>query len=192
LSEIGRGEEALAHFKRAVELDPLNLTAITNLAVGYENMRQYDLALEQYKQVLEIDPNYANAHYNLSQTYWDMGKYDLWLEEWKKAAALADDREDLAIAEEAARAYPKGGFRAALSRGIELRKQLAQRRYVDSGFIAFDYAALGDKDQAFSWLEKGYSEKAGSLGYIKVATQMDSLRSDPRYIDLLMRMGLPQ
>jgi TolB-like protein/Tfp pilus assembly protein PilF/predicted Ser/Thr protein kinase len=192
LAEIGRSQEAIPHFKRALELDPLNLTARTNLAVGYENSRQYDQALEQFKQTLEIDANYPSAHYNLSQTYWDMGKYDLWLEEWKKAAALADDREDLAIAEGAAQAYAKGGYRAAHSRSIELRKQLAQRRYVDSGFIAYDYAALGDKDQTFYWLEKAYSEKAGSLEYIKVARQMDAFRSDPRYIDLLKRMGLPQ
>jgi len=132
------------------------------------------------------------AHSNLSQMYWDVGEYALWLEEWKKGAALADDREELAIADEATRAYAKGSVRAALTRDAELRTQLAQRRYVDSGFIAYDYAALGEKDQAFSWLEKAYSEKAGSLGYIKVAKQMDSLRADPRYIDLLKRMGLPQ
>ncbi len=192
LSEIGRSEEAIAHFKRAVELDPLNLTAHTNLASGYENARQYDLALEQFKQTLEIDPNYASAHSNLSQTYQDMGEYDLWLKEWNKASTLANDREDLAIAEEVARAYAKGGLRAALSRDIELRKQLVQRRFVDFGFIAYDYAALGDKDQTFYWLEKAYAQKAGSLGFIKVAKLMDPLRSDPRYIDLLKRMGLPQ
>ena len=121
-----------------------------------------------------------------------MGKYDLWLEEWKKGATLANDQEDLAIAEGVTRSYAKGGYRAAVSRDIELRKQTAQRRYMDLGFIAYDYAALGDKDQTFAWLEKAYSEKAGSLGYIKVTTLMDSLRSDPRYIDLLKRMGLPQ
>jgi eukaryotic-like serine/threonine-protein kinase len=192
LSSTGRSEEALAHFRRAVELDPLNLTAQTNLATGYENARQYDQALEQFKKTLEIDANYPSTHSNLSQTYWDMGKYDLWLEEWKKAASLANDRDDLALVEEAARAYAKGGYRAALVRDIELRKQQAQRRYVDVGFIAYDYAALGDKDQTFAWLEKAYSEKAGSLGYIKVAKGMDPFRSDPRYLDLLKRMGLPQ
>jgi serine/threonine protein kinase/tetratricopeptide (TPR) repeat protein len=190
LSETGRVEEALAHFKRAVELDPLNLTAQTNLATGYENARQYDQALEQFKKTLEIDANYPSTHSNLSQTYLDTGKYDLWLEEWKKAASLANDREDLAIAEEVAHAYAKGGYRAALVRDIELRKQQAQRKYVDVGFIAYDYAALGDKDQTFAWLEKAYSEKVGSLGYIKVAKVMDPLRSDPRYLDLLKRMGL--
>jgi eukaryotic-like serine/threonine-protein kinase len=192
LSSTGRSEEALAHFKRAVELDPLNLTAHTNLATGYENARQYDQALEQFKQTLEIDPNYASAHSNLSQTYLDMEKYELWLKEWAKGAALADDREDLAIAEEVARAYKKGGWRPAFVRDIELRTELAQRRFMDPGFIAYDYAALGDKDQTFYWLEKAYSVKAGSLGYIKVAKVMDPFRSDPRYRDLLKRMGLPQ
>ena len=192
LSETGHTEEALAHFKRAIELDPLNLTAQTNLATGYDNARQYDRALEQFKKTLEIDANYPSTHSNLSQTYWDIGKYDLWLEEWKKAASLANDQDDLALAEEVAHAYAKGGYRAAVVRDIELRKQQAQRKYVDVGFIAYDYAALGDKDQTFAWLEKAYSEKAGSLGYIKVGKVMDPFRSDPRYLDLLKRMGLPQ
>jgi hypothetical protein len=66
---------------------------------------------------------------------------------------------------------------------------LAKRRYVDPGDIAYNYAALGDKDQAFYWLEKAYSEKAESLQFIKVAKPMDPFRSDPRYIDLLKRMA---
>jgi tetratricopeptide (TPR) repeat protein len=170
----------------------LNLTFNTNLASGYGSARQYDLALYQYKKTIEIDPNYASAHNNLADTYRDMGKYDLWLEEWKRGATLADDRERLAIAEETARAYAKGGLRAAVSRMIELRKQLARRRYVDPASIAYDYATLGDKDQAFFWLEKAYSEKAESLQFLKVVKEMDPFRSDPRYIDLLTRMGLPQ
>jgi eukaryotic-like serine/threonine-protein kinase len=192
LSAVGRHEEALSQYKQALESDPLNLNYNTNLAAGYGYMRQYDLALDQFKKTIDIDPNYASAHDNLGQTYRDMGKYDLWLEEWKKAATLADDQEDFAVANEAARAYAKGGFRVAISRIVELRKQLAQRRYVDSAFIAYDYAALGDKDQAFYWLEKAYSEKSGALVNIKLSKQMDALRSDPRYIDLLKRMGLPQ
>ena len=65
-------------------------------------------------------------------------------------------------------------------------------RYVDPAWIAYQCAALGDKDQAFYWLERAYSEKAGRLQYIKVVKPMDPFRSEPRYIDLLKRMGLPQ
>ena len=192
LSGIGRSSEALTQFKKALDSDPLNLTFNTNLATGYRDARQYDVALDEYKKTIEMDPNYASAHDNLATLYRDMGKYDLWLEEWKKAEVLANDREELGIAEEATRAYTKGGFRAAISRIIELRKQLAQRRYVDAGEIGYAYARLGDKDQAFNWLEKAYSEKSESLQFIKVAKPMDPFRSDPRYIDLLKRMGLPQ
>jgi TolB-like protein/Tfp pilus assembly protein PilF/predicted Ser/Thr protein kinase len=192
LSGLGRHQEALAQFKRALELDPLNLTFNTNLATGYSNERRYDLALDQFKKTLDMDPNYASVHDNLANAYFDMGKYDLWLEEWKKADALYPDPEQLAIAEEAARAYAKSGSKAAITRRIELNKQLAQRRYVDPGWIAYDYAALGDKDQTFFWLEKAYSAKAESLGYIKVTKSIDPFRSDPRYVDLLKRMGLPQ
>ena len=63
---------------------------------------------------------------------------------------------------------------------------------MDPGNIGYQYAKLGDKDQAFAWLEKAYEEKAGSIQYIKTAPEMDSLRTDPRYTDLLKRMGLPQ
>jgi hypothetical protein len=121
-----------------------------------------------------------------------MGKYDLWLEEWKKAATAADDSDDLANEEQVRRAYEKGGFHAALIRDIEIKKQLAKRKYVDSGWIAYDYASLGDKDHAFEWLEKAYAENAGTLSFVKIWKAMDPLRIDPRYADLLKRMGLPQ
>jgi tetratricopeptide (TPR) repeat protein len=187
----GRHEEALAQFKRALQIEPLNLTFNFNLAIGYANSRQYDLAVDQFRKTIEMDPNY-NAHDNLSGTYFDMGKYDLWLEEWKKAATLNNDHEQVAIAEEAAKTYAKSGYRPTISRIIELYKQLSQRRYVDLGQIAYYYADLGEKDQVFDWLDKAYSQKAGSLPYIKIVKSMDRFRSDPRYTDLLKRMGLPQ
>jgi eukaryotic-like serine/threonine-protein kinase len=192
LSYFGRNEEALAHFKRALEIDSLNLTFNTNLATAYASARQYDLALDQYKKTIDMDPSYASAHDNLGATYFDMGKYDLWLEEWKKAETLYPDPEELAIAEEAARVYAKSGGRDAIKRVAELREQLAQRRYVDRTWIAYLYAAIGDKDLAFHWLDRAYSQKSEGLQLIKAARSMDALRPDPRYADLLKRMGLPQ
>jgi len=169
LDANGRHEEALTQFKRALEVDPLNLTFNTTLASSYGDARQYDLALDQFKKTIEIDPNYASAHDNLARAYRNMEKYELWLEEWKKAATLTNDREDLAIAEEAARVYTKSGFRSAIGRTIELRKQLSQRRYVDPADIAYAYATLGDKNQAFYWLERAYSQKSSGLQFLKVA-----------------------
>jgi Tfp pilus assembly protein PilF len=192
LSEVGRHDEAIAQLKRAVELDPLNLNYNDNLGQMYREARQYDTSIDQLKKTFEIDPNFAPAHYDLSFTYREMGKYDLWLEEWRKGANLADDREDLGIADDVARVYATSGYRAAVNRIVELRKKLANRSYVDPASIAYNYAALGDKDQTFYWLEKAYSEKAGRLQGIKIVKPMDPFRSEPRYIDLLKRMGLPQ
>jgi eukaryotic-like serine/threonine-protein kinase len=189
---LGRQQEALAEIKRAMELDSLNLSYLNNLGELYKYGRQYDLAIEQFKKVMEMDPSFPLAHYELSDTYYAMGKYDAALGEWKKAAVLSSDKEDIVIANEVTKVYGRSGFHAALVESVELLKQLGKRRYVDPGDIGYGYARLGDKDQAFAWLEKAYAEKADSLLYIKVKFAMDALRSDPRYTDLLKRMGLPQ
>ena len=139
-----------------------------------------------------MDPNYASAVMNLSGTYYALHQYDLWLENWKKALTLMSDHEGQEIAEEASQAYAKSGYQAARRRILELNLQLAKKRYVDPGGIAMDYAALGEKDQAFVWLEKAYAEKSDAISYIKVDPDADSLRSDPRYAALLKKMGLPQ
>ena len=191
LDRMGRLDEAFAQYKHALGPDPLNLTLNTNLAGIYEDKGQYDEALDQFKKTLEIDPNYASAHDNLSRLYRNLGKYELWLEEWKKGATLNNDQDDLSICEEVTLVYTKGGFRTAQTRNVELLKRLAQRRYVDPAVIAYESAHLGDKEQVFFWLEKAYSEKSGALQFIKMAKPLDSFRSDPRYIDLIKRMGLP-
>jgi eukaryotic-like serine/threonine-protein kinase len=192
LSQMGRHNEAIVQAKRAVELEPLNLKYNDTLAAMYRDARRYDLAIEQYRKTLDIDPNYASALRNLSGTYASLHRSDQWLENWKKAATVINDRDELEMAEEAARVYSKSGYRAAISRVIELQLGLKKRRYVDPADIAYNYAELGEKDQAFSWLEKAYSEKSDLLAWVKVETRMDSLRSDPRYTALLKKMGLPK
>jgi len=162
-----------------------------NLAIGYSNSRQYDLAIEQYKKIREIDPS-ANIHGNFSNTAFAMKNYDLWLEEWRKADELNEDKDDLVIALETARVYNKSGLRGALFRRIEMQQQLGKRRYVDPALVGFDYAAIGMKDEAFQWLEKGFAEKSEGMQYLKSSSELDPIRSDPRYVDLLKRMGLPQ
>ena len=139
-----------------------------------------------------MDPGFASAHDSLGFVHLQMGRYDLWLDEWRKATALGGDKEEAAIADEVAKVYGQSGLHAALVQEVELYKQLAKRRYVDPGTIGYQYAKLGDKDQAFAWLEKAYTEKAGSLQNIKIAPSLDSLYADPRYSNLLNRMGLPR
>ena len=172
LSWEARHTEAISHLRRAVELDPLNLQFQCNLGQVLANAGQEDAAVEQLKKALEMDPNFSYAHVELRTIYRDAGKYDLAMEEWKKFAALNDDPEEVAIAADSAQVYAKSGIKAAITREIEMRKELGKRRYQDPSEIAYLYAQLGDKEQSFAWLDKWHN--------------------DPSYIGLLKQMGLPQ
>lgn len=98
----------------------------------------------------------------------------------------------MSIAQDAAGVYAKSGIKAAVAREVELRKQLAKRRYGDPTEIAYLYAQLGDKEQTFAWLDKARAEKSGGLEPVKIVRALDQWHSDPRYIDLLKQLGLPQ
>ena len=108
-----------------------------------------------------------------------------------KGARLNNDSDDLARVDAAKREYPKSGYRGALKRVVAVQEEQSKRIYIDPAWIAGNYALLGDRDLAFSWLGKAYKEKSGGLPFIKGGFLFDSLRSDPRYADLLKRMGLP-
>jgi len=190
LTEEGRHSEAIAQAKQAIQLEPLNLKYNDSLSAMYRYAGQYELALDQARKTQEMDPSYASSARNLSEASAALHQYDLWLENWRKAATLANDHEDLEMAEDAARVYAKAGYQAAMKRIIELRLQLVKRSYVDPAKIGFDYAELGEKDEAFSWLEKGYAEKSDFTAYIKVEWRLKSLRSDPRYAAMLQKIGL--
>jgi eukaryotic-like serine/threonine-protein kinase len=191
LEFLGKMDDVFKHLRRAIALDPLNLNGLDNLAEAYIYTGQYAESIEEGKKIVEIDPNFANVHLHLSEAYFLAGKYDLWLEEWQKVATLNNDSESLALAEAAKREYPKSGYRGALKRVVALQEEQAKRMYVDPVQIASNYALLGEKDKAFILLEKAYAEKSALIGYLKDFREFDSLRSDPRYADLLKRMGLP-
>jgi len=192
LESLGKVDEAIKRLLQAVSLDRMNLNGLDNLAEAYIYAREFAQSIEQSKKVLEIDPTFANAHFHLGLAYSLVGKYDLGLEEFEKGARLNNDSDALAVTEVAKREYAKSGYRGALKRFAALEEEQARRIYIDPAWIASRHAELGEKDLAFTWLEKAYAEKSGFLLYIKVLPRFDSLRSDPRYAELLKRMGLPQ
>jgi serine/threonine protein kinase/Tfp pilus assembly protein PilF len=191
LEFLGKMDEVFVHLRRAIDLDPLNLNGLDNLAEAYIYTGQYAQSIEQSRKVLEIDPTFVGAHNRLAWAYELSGKYDLWLDESEKAARLRNDSDALARVEATKREYTKSGYPGAMKRFVALREEQAKHIYVDPALIARRHALLGEKDQAFAWLEKAYSEKSAQLRYLKVSPELDSLRSDPRYADLLKRMGLP-
>ncbi|HZP62049.1 MAG TPA: protein kinase [Terriglobales bacterium] len=191
LSALGRHEEALAEINHAIRLDPLNLKYIENLGQEYDIGKQYDLAIEQFKKVTEMDPSFASVHADLGGTYLEQGKYDLWLQETEAADTLAHQPEFVAIMEEVKKVYVKSGLEPAFREWARQNVELSKHEYVDPARVAEIYALAGDKEQAFAWLEKAYQEKSEALQYAKTDHRFDSLRSDPRFADLLRRMGLP-
>jgi eukaryotic-like serine/threonine-protein kinase len=192
LEFLGKMNEVLDRLRRAIELDPLNMNGLDNLAEAYIYTRQYDQSIEEGKKIVEIDPAFANVHIHLSQAYYFIGKYDLWLQEWEKTSTLNNDSEDLAVVKAVKQEYSKSGFRGAVKRFAELQEEQSKRIYIDPALIASNYALIGEKDKAFAWLEKAYTDKSSFISYLKPWPHFDSLRSEPRYTDLLKRMGLPQ
>jgi TolB-like protein/Flp pilus assembly protein TadD len=190
LSRMGRVDEALKEILRAQELDPLSLIINDNVGEVYGWAHQYDKALEQLRKTLEMDPNFARTHLDLGVTYEYKGMFDEAIAEFQKARELGGENwPELRVPLQ--HAYEASGYRGYYQEQLRLLKERSKRSYVAPATIAIIYARLGDKESAFTWLEKAQRERAG-LSFIKVEPVYDPIRSDPRFRDLLHRAGLPE
>ncbi|MFY9583528.1 MAG: tetratricopeptide repeat protein, partial [Candidatus Acidiferrales bacterium] len=192
LAAVGKLDEAIAEIQRAIELDPLTLPQKMNAGGIYTCAGQYNRAIEQFRNLLELNPNSALAHLGLGEAYWDKGMHAEAVAEFRKSMDISGGT--LKGSPFLPRAYP--AYAAWEQRGDPTRlldelKKLSKRESLSPVSIAGVYAAVGDKEQAFSWLEKAYEERAVALTYIKCDLEFESLRSDPRFHNLLRRMGLP-
>jgi eukaryotic-like serine/threonine-protein kinase len=188
LTATGRFDEALAEANKAQQLDPLSLIIDNNVGDVYMAARQYDQALEQYRKTLEMNVNFARAYLPFSDALLCKGKHEEAVAAWLKWMELSGESAE-AVALKAA--FRKAGMRGFWRKEIELRKEQAKRRYVSPIWAARSYALLGEKDQAFEWLEQAYRERDNWLVMLKVFPWWDGLRSDPRFTDLVRRVGLP-
>jgi tetratricopeptide (TPR) repeat protein len=190
LFALARFDEAIAEARRAQELDPLSLLANWNVAQTLYFARQYDRALEQCRRVLEMDSNYEQAHVTMARIYRYTGRYQEARAEFQKRAEI--DPRILADLSNLASNYAASGDKAKARKLLAQALQLNQREGDFSAFnFAAVYVALGDKDEAFHWLEKSYENRDWPLVQLKVAPQWDPLRSDPRFQNLVRRVGLP-
>ncbi len=185
---MGQFDEASAEIKRAEELDPLSVEYMVAAADVYKDARRYDQAIEQCRRALEMDRNYGEAYLFLGQAYEYKGMYEEAIAEYQKAAGLIGNIPEIAAS--LGHAYAVSGKRDEAQKVIADLKELSNRRYVDPSLIAVIYAGLGENDQAFHWLEKAYEDRSGFLVHAKVEPIFDDLRSDPRFTDLLRRVGL--
>jgi TolB-like protein/Flp pilus assembly protein TadD len=188
LSAMQRFEEAVTEARAAQELDPLSVS--TNITVGWTLYcaRQYDRAAEQCQKALELAPNSDGAHACLGYSYLGKGMYEQAIVEFKKAFTFSGG--DAVRAVWLGRAYAEAGKETDARKVLSELHHLSKRTYVSPYFLATLHVALGDKKQAFAWLERAYAERDLYLAWLKMDQAVDPLRSEPRFQDLLQRVGL--
>ncbi len=185
LNRLGRQDEAFAKYRRALEIEPLSLRVNHRYGEGLIYARRYDEAIAQLKKTLELDANFLAAHVSLGFVYQMTGNYAESVEERAKVRELRGNPHPRAQMGEN---FAKGGWEGFLRNQIEDRKTSNQAAYMTATL----HAALGEKDKAFDELNRSYENREYFMTLLKVDPRLDPLRDDPRYKDLLKRMGLPE
>ena len=194
LGTKARFNEGMEEGQRAQELDPLSATIATELGFAYLYTRQYDESIAQFQKALDLEPNAAALRASLAWVYAMKGMYPQALAEYD---TIADQDKVVAVENNSTAGglgwvYAVSGRRAdALKIAREFR-DLSSHAYVDFYAVAEIYAGLGDKDEAFWLLEKAYQQHSPTMCFLRADWFWYGMRSDPRYADLLRRMGLPQ
>jgi serine/threonine protein kinase/TolB-like protein/Tfp pilus assembly protein PilF len=188
LALMGRLNEAIAEVKQASELDPLSLEINSDLGLSFFFARRYEQAIEQFEKALEMDPNSIWTRFFMGWAREQKGDYAKAIEEYKRVAQLDDSPLIMAAL---GHTFVMAGRRDEAVEILEEMKRLAESRHVSSYHFTILHAALGEKDEAFEWLEKSYKAREEALVWLKVDPRLDTIRTDPRFIDLQRRVGLP-
>jgi TolB-like protein len=189
LTAMGRPKEAHDQIALAQQLDPLSVPIMTDTAFELHYNRQNEQAIRQLQSALEINPNYPLAHFWLGRVYASQELYDQALAEFEAGGPALREWQPML----AARGYLYGvwGRRAGALRVLEGFTSLARRgHFVTSYGVALVYAGLNEIEQAFAWLEKAYEERSHWLVWCRFDPRWDTLRSDPRFMALLRKVGL--
>jgi TolB-like protein/DNA-binding winged helix-turn-helix (wHTH) protein len=187
LELTGHPEEAVAEARRAQSLDPLSLIINNSLGDRLYYARQYDDAFAHLRRTVEMDPEFAETHGSLGHVYLQRKMTDEAVAEFKRERELSGSRLALASL---GQAYARSGRAGAARRVIaELESQLPSG-LASPDYIAGIYMSLGDKEAALRWLERAYEARSDLLVFVRVDPIWDDLRADPRFQDLLRRIGL--
>jgi TolB-like protein/Tfp pilus assembly protein PilF len=187
LCRLGRWEEASAEYRRTLDLEPLSLIYNANYGWFLAFSRRYDEAIAHLKKTLELDENFGPTHSLLSMTYQLKGDYAASVEELAKALEIHGDYKSAALARES---LAKGGWEGFL-RYITGDSRPAGEPFPFYAVATF-HAALGEKEKAFAALNKSYENREFLLTLLKVDPRLDPLRGDPRFQELLRKVGFPQ
>lgn len=184
----GQCDAAVTECKCAQKLDPLSPFINISLAWAYYFARRFDEAIQHNQKVLELDPQFSFAYWNLGLAYEQKKLYQDALKSFQKAVELSGD--ELTFLAHLGHANALMGNQEEARNILETFQNLSSQRYVSSYYSAIIHLGLNDHEQAFEWLEKALAERSGFLAFLKVEPLFDPLRSDPRFKNLLQRIGL--
>jgi len=184
-----RPEEAMAQMERALQLDPLNELVHIHHGFILLSAGRYDEVIVQMRKLLRTSPQHPMAHGGLSTALWQKAMYEESLTEMK---AYYSCMGDLEVEEALTQGYAQSGYRGAMRRAADLLAARARKTYVAPLDVACLYAIAGENDQALECLENGLEVRDPCMPYVDAYVEFAPLRSDPRFQDLLRRMGLPE
>jgi TolB-like protein/DNA-binding winged helix-turn-helix (wHTH) protein len=185
-----RSAEAICEMERARDLDPLSLIVNTLVGFAYSNARQYDRAIEEYEKVIQLDPQFAPAHYFLGGALTNVRQYDQAIAHLQKARDFTHGASLMSAG--LARGYALAGRREQAQQSLRELQLRGMHHYVSPYGLAQVYAALGDKSGALDMLDRALNEHAFEVLFLRVDRSFDSLHENPRFEELLRRVGFPQ
>ncbi len=188
LCNVGRIEECLAETARAHALDPAYLVASADVGYRLYAARRYAEAIAPIQKVLEFNPDFTPGHRYLGQVYEANRMYRPALSELRKTVELSGAPMDVAAL---GHAYAVSGQRTEARKALQKLEQLARQRYVSNYDRALICVGLGENDRALAWLERAFQERSPWMIHLKDDPRLDPLRADPRFPDLVRRVGLP-
>ena len=190
LAAMGRREDAFRESQEALRLDPSSLSIQTGAGAIEYFARDYKQMIKQMQSTVALGPNFAPGYDWLGMAYVQVGRFEEAIAVYQKAVILSGGSAEVKAG--LAHAYGVAGQRASARAILGELNDLAKKKYVPPVQIAFVYLGLGDRAHALDLLEKAYQERSWELVFIQVEPWVDSLRSEPRFRDIVRRMNFPK
>jgi len=185
--DLRSGEVCRQGQKVRLQEQPFQLLAVLGKELYFG--RRYDEAMVEFRRALELDPTFVSARNWLSDTFLEKGMYQEAMAELKTTRPFKEDRVYI---RQTAYLYARMGRRSQAERALEKSLQLSKGKHVSAGAVSLVYAMLGNKDKSFFWLERAYEEKSSFMTSLKFWPAFDEMRADPRFINLLRNVGVPE